>query len=52
MSLIFDKDTLELSSRFSTDRKIIDAQSDLHLTHKGQDVLGFKNKELFSLSMK
>lgn len=51
MSIILDSDNLELSAKYKVDRKIVSVVTDMIFTHRGNEVLGYKDKELYSLSL-
>jgi len=52
MSLVIEEDTLEISAKYSVNRKKVNVNLDMQLSHKGNEVLGFRNNELYSLSLK
>jgi hypothetical protein len=51
MSIIIDQDKMELSSKYSTDRKNVIVNTDLIIAHKGNKVIGYRNNKLFDISM-
>ena len=51
MSIILDSDNLEMSAKYKVDRKIVSVVTDMIFTHRGNEVLGYKDKELYSLSL-
>lgn len=51
MSVILNDCDLELSAKNNTDRKLVDANIDLQLTHISKTIYGYKDNEIFQLSM-
>lgn len=51
MLVILDRDSMELSARGGIDKKVVKVDTDLTLSSRGSEVLGFRDKSLFKLTL-